>query len=618
MARHLVFVVLALSLAACGGGDGRGRIVFRLSTERLSDLGRGLGHYEGFAIVNGIPVSTGKFVVNAATTPAAITSPDGERVYGTTLQATFGPSATGLGENFPFIEDASGFFVTIEPEGDRDGVPSGNVVMAGMVQGRAADLDSVGLQPLGGPGLGDLSTASGLATLVTPTGGGANPESGLWFVADAAGTMPGLTLPPAEGAWTYEGFVRVGTTYWSTGKFRSSSTFDFDAQTNPAKGPTGVGFRAPGQDFLGATTVGASEMLDLAEGGWRVEVTLEPRIDNAMRPFPLRVFEAVIPTAAVNMAGQGVAEIELTNVAASLASLDVTLSPGLITCNGSAPQTLGSAAAGFYTLWVEVSGGMPERIADFIGPDGPGVVTSPDGSVVYGGSASFGFDPVNTGLLAAFPDVAAATRVFITQEPVGLVPTVPSEAIVLDGVPTSGVAPLRYLGALGNLTAASGTVVCLSPTDDLVSLTPNDERGLWFRFLGDDFPSLIIPDLDSAWTYEGWVVHPPTARRFSTGKFRSGINPDEDAATFPGKGPNGIGFSDPGQDFVTMTAGTMQPALPDLRGATVIVTLEPLPDTGLAPSPYILLEGTMPAAALIPSAPFVNRTSELPEGRLEF
>ncbi len=138
MARHLVLVVLALTLAACGGGDGRGRIVFRLSTERLSDLGRGLGHYEGFAIVNGIPVSTGKFVVNAATTPAAITSPDGERVYGTTLEATFGPSATGLGQNFPFIEDATGFFVTIEPEGDRDGVPSGNVVMAGMVLDRRA------------------------------------------------------------------------------------------------------------------------------------------------------------------------------------------------------------------------------------------------------------------------------------------------------------------------------------------------------------------------------------------------------------------------------------------------------------------------------------------------
>ena len=266
--------------------------MFELVLSGLTDLGDQRGHYEGWAVVNGLPVSTGKFIVNEAFVPARVTSITGHRVYGTLAGATFGPAVTGLGSSFPLITSATHLFVSIEPEGDSDGVPSGNVIIAGEIIGESAVLSFTGDLAVGTPANPDLSMVSGDCLLINPTGDGID-ANGIWFSAQPVGST-GISLPPAAGSWEYEGWVidpGTGDRY-STGKFRATGRFDIDAQTAPTRGTASIGLLDPGQDFVNAATIGATQATDLVDGSWRVFITVEPSADNAAGPFPLRIFDA--------------------------------------------------------------------------------------------------------------------------------------------------------------------------------------------------------------------------------------------------------------------------------------------------------------------------------------
>ena len=94
----------------------------------LPDSGTMRGHYEGFAVVNGQAISTGKFVVLGTGPGALIMNPEQTLTFGTAMRAEFGPSSTLLGQDFPFINDATHFFITIEPDGDSDPAPSCQVI----------------------------------------------------------------------------------------------------------------------------------------------------------------------------------------------------------------------------------------------------------------------------------------------------------------------------------------------------------------------------------------------------------------------------------------------------------------------------------------------------------
>jgi hypothetical protein len=614
----LGFLVLGV-LQACGGGDGRSRIVFRLQLLRLPDLGPSGGHYEGYALVGGQAVSTGKFIVDGTAVPARVLSPDRGRDYGTVDSATFGPSITGLGQDFPFIEDATAFFITVEPPGDRDRVPSGCAVMGGLVLGKRADLDAIGLLPLGGPGIGALAGSTGAATLLAATGAPAQDASGAWFVVPdgGGGFLPALTLPLPGGAWTYEAWVEAPVGLLSLGRFRAVDSYDFDAQSTGVRGSSSIGLFAPGQDFAIAEQRGAAAMTDLAAGGWRVEITVEPVRDNTQGPFPLRLLSGDIPTDAVNAQGIAAREIPLQNLAQALPRLDATFTPGLLALSGSAPKGLGSPDSGVYALWTLDLGGSPHLVARFVTPDGPGLVTSPGGLVIYGGTGAFAFDPLNTGLGAAFPDPAATRALLVTQEPFAPPTPAPSEVVILRGELLAGAAVLDVAQAIADFSGAAGLATCRTPTDDGIAAAPNDRFGIWFQGLVP-LPTLLLPELPPAWTYEGWVVHDGLGRRHSTGRFRSAFGPDEDAASFRGRGTAGIGFSVPGQDFLRDDPGILIPALPDLRGRAVRITLEPVPDLDPGPSPFLVLEGTLPLATLVPGAPFLDRSADLPAGRLRF
>lgn len=624
MKRRLLVLFACPVLATCGGGNGDpGRIAFDVSFTNLPDLGRGQGHYEGFAVLAGEPRSTGKFIVNSAFTPPLVTSPDGVRVYGDVQGATFGPAATGVGQAFPFIQEATDFFVSIEPESDTDSVPSGNTVMVGAFVGGSAVLGPVGTTATGGPGIGNFAAAAGSAVLVNPTGLTDSDQNGVWFATDATGAVPSLALPAPTGTWTYEAFVSDGTQTFPVGRFRDPAAPDDDAQATPLRGGSGIGFRAPGQDFINAAVFGAAQPRILVGGTWRVEITVEPVQDNAPGPFPLRILEAMIPQDAVSVAGVVAREVPLASLAAALPAIATQAGPGSLSGSGSGLGPLGGVRAGAYACW-SVIGGAPALVARFV-VDAGGQVTSPDGVTVFGTLAAFVFDPVNTGLGAAFPPVGLGTEVFITQEAQASSSATPAPVVVVAGAQDAGgSASLTVAGSpggsgLADFSGVSGVFVCQSPTNDSPSGSIDDGAGVWFRLLGSGGPSLVLPALPAAWVYEGWVVETVTGERWSTGRFRGADGADEDAMTWRGRGPLNTGFDLPGQDFVMVFAGGFVPAAPDLRtGWTITVTLEPVPDTSPSPSPFVILTGPLPSTTLVSSFPLANVSGSLPTGLASF
>ena len=625
MRRILVTTGLLFVLGSCSGGGSIGRIVFELALSGVTDLGVQRGHYEGWAVVNGLPVSTGKFIVDGAFSPARVTNLNGHRVYGTVAGATFGPAATGLGSAFPFITSATHFFVTIEPEGDADGAPSGNVIIAGEIIGESGALSFAGDLAVGTPANSDLSVASGDCSLINPTGGGID-ANGVWFSAQAA--VPGSTgisLSPAAGSWTYEGWVidpGTGDRH-STGKFRATGRFDIDAQAAPTRGVASIGLLDPGQDFVNAATIGATQATDLVDGSWRVFITVEPSADNAAGPFPLRIFDADIPTTAIDPGNGSAAEdVDLNDLSMNLPQLDVTPSPGAVALTGQAPGGLGPATAGLYALWADV-GGAIELVVRFVVDDAADQVTSVDGATVFGSTTAFSFDSMNTGL--PFPAVESAIAFFVTLEPQGDPEPGPSEHIVLDGLVQPSGTALTVAGAgfgIADFTSGvSGTFVTMTPTDNASGVAANDGMGLWFRTLAGGSPSLSLPLLPPQWRYEAWVENPTGAiGPFSLGRFSFPDTADEDAMTWNGRGSANTGFNVPGQDLLVSAPGTVISGPLDLTGGfDTAITLEPFPDNHSGPSPFIVLDGQLPGVASVPSMPLVNRVgATFPTGALSF
>lgn len=620
VSKRVLFAIMLVALASCGGGGEPGRFAFEITLQGLPDLGAQSGHYEGWAVISGVALSTGKFVVDASFAPARVTSPAGNRIYGTVNGASFGPSNTGIGQGFPLITSASHFFITIEAEGDSDGLPSGTVVLAGRIMGDSAVLTFTGEIDTGVVANPDYSAVSGDAILVNATGGGVD-ANGVWFAPQPAGSM-GLSLPVPAGAFEYEGWVieqATGTRY-STGKFVVTDRFDFDAQTNPTRGTASIGLLAPGQDFVNAATVNASPgPLDLTDGTWRVVLTVEPCADNSADPFPLRLLDADIPTDAIDMNGLAGMDVMLDSQFTNLPELDAMASAGLLTLTGQAPGELGPATAGLYALWACV-GGANELVARFVVDDTAMQVTSLDGMTVFGSTSSFSFDPTNTGL--TFPAVETATGFFITLEPQGDPEAGPSEHVVLDGVVTPGKTTLSVAGAglgIADFEMAAGSFVTMTPTDDAPGATANDGMGVWFRDLTLGTPSLALPALPAQWRYEAWVESTVGAGRFSLGRFSTPDRADEDAMTWPGRGPESTGFNVPGQDFIVLDPGQSIPAGLDLTtGFDVEITLEPFPDSSLAPSSLVVLSGPLPNATGVPSAPLVNGTGNFATGTLSY
>lgn len=231
-------------------------------------------YYEGWAMIDGEPVSTGRF-----------------NIVG--MGGLVGPEGAAI-ENSAFAVDrdlsgASAIVITIE----RAGVPgpSKTKVLAGSLMGEAAALSTSHELALGN----DFKGANGSFILATPTEepANANPLSGVWFLQFTDdGPSASLALPDLPEGWVYEGWVVMGGMPVTTGRFRDGTMADYDA---PFSGPN-PGPNYPGEDFLVNAPMGLTFPTDLS--GATVVITIEPEPDDSPSPFALKPLVYELPSSA--------------------------------------------------------------------------------------------------------------------------------------------------------------------------------------------------------------------------------------------------------------------------------------------------------------------------------
>ena len=216
-------------------------------------------HYEGWAIVDGAPVTTGTFNI----ADGAIVGLDGNPIESFQVEG---------------IEAASAIVITIEPAGDTDDIPSDTHFVAGDVADGAADL-TIGH----GAALGtDFSTASGTFLLATPTDDPEGNElSGIWFL-ELPGPTPSLELPALPDGWRYEGWAVIDGMPLTSGTFLTAEGADDSAPfSGPNEGPP-----FPGEDYVTNAPDGVTLPTDLS--GQTIVISVEPYPDDSPAPFVLK------------------------------------------------------------------------------------------------------------------------------------------------------------------------------------------------------------------------------------------------------------------------------------------------------------------------------------------
>lgn len=235
-----------------------------------------------------------------------------------------------------------------------------------------------------------------------------------------------------------------------------------------------------------------------------------------------------------------------------------------VTINGL--EDLGTTAQ--YEGWIIV-GGNPISTGTFT-VDGNGTLST----------TSFSVNAEN---------LAAATKFVLTIEPIPDPDPAPADAKLLAGdfnngnsaTLSTGVAP-----ALGDFSNAAGTYFLRTPTDEAPGSgnNGNDIYGVWFGTPGmPPTPNFTLPELPAGWVYEGWVIG--AAGPISTGTFTNTTAAPRDSGNpFSGTLFN-VGPPIPGEDFFNAApAGETFPL--DIRGRSVVISVEPVPDN--SPAPFLL------------------------------
>ncbi len=173
-----------------------------------------------------------------------------------------------------------------------------------------------------------------------------------------------------------------------------------------------------------------------------------------------------------------------------------------------------------------------------------------------------------------------ATAVVISIEPEDDPDPAPADAKILGGeINADGSFDLSidFAAALGtDFSDASGSFILATPTDDPED---NERSGVWFLNLPDPSTSLVVPELPAGWVYEGWAVI--DGQPVSTGRFTDPAAADDsNLFSGPGDGPNY-----PGEDFLTNAPEGLEFPT-DLRGSTIVVSVEPADDN--SPAPFAL------------------------------
>ncbi len=271
---------LLFGLSACGSGSGSSTTrTLTVAFSGLESLGGG-DVYEGWLIVDGAPVTTGRFTINDK---------------GEAEPSSFSVEA-GLADR------ASTFVVTVEPGAGDDAAPSDTHILAGDLAQGAATLSTAHAAALGT----DFRSATGAYILATPSTSAQDDEDeGIWWlIPGASGMSAGLELPALPDGWSYEGWVVGSSGAISTGRFRTPTGVDSDA-AGPQAGPDGQGPAFPGQDFVNPAMVLTS--------GKAAVITVEPDPDDSPGPFAIKLL--------VDMDVEAIAKPATQTMTQNLASL---------------------------------------------------------------------------------------------------------------------------------------------------------------------------------------------------------------------------------------------------------------------------------------------------------
>ncbi len=180
----------------------------------------------------------------------------------------------------------------------------------------------------------------------------------------------------------------------------------------------------------------------------------------------------------------------------------------------------------------------------------------------------------------------AATKFILTVEPVVDPDPAPSDQkyIAGDFVGNSASVSTRTAPAVGDFSDSSGTFFMRTPTDEIAGSgnNGNDQYGVWFGTPGaPPTANFNLPELPVGWIYEGWVIG--DAGPISTGTF-TGFGGFDDSNILSGTEYN-VGPPVPGEDFFNNApSGETFPM--DVRGRTVVISVEPVPDN--SPAPFAL------------------------------
>ena len=215
--------------------------------------------YEGWIIVNGVPVSTGTF--------SSVAFPQ-----------VFSVEADQL-------SSATRFVLSIEPSNDPNPAPADTKLLVGDFVGNSASVNT--------DIVGDFSSAAGAFFLRTPTDetgtNNGNDENGVWFGTPGMPPTPNFVLPTLPAGWAYEGWVVGDNGPITTGTFNAFNTadvFDDFSETSQAGPPV------PGEDFF-LIAKGAGE----SSGIGSTEITTVLPLTSKGNVSPAGAFKPLVGTA---------------------------------------------------------------------------------------------------------------------------------------------------------------------------------------------------------------------------------------------------------------------------------------------------------------------------------
>ena len=155
----------------------------------------------------------------------------------------------------------------------------------------------------------------------------------------------------------------------------------------------------------------------------------------------------------------------------------------------------------------------------------------------------------------------------------------------------------------------SGRYILASPTD---ADDTNETCGVWFYNNATGVAGLSLPDLPAyGWRYEGWVKL-SDGTYLSTGKFTD-VEDEDGNDDYSGSYTNP---NFPGEDFLEDAPDGVTFPL-DLKGASLLITLEPYSDWDIEPdAPFFvkLLEADIPTDAASLTSYYMTSVANLPTG----